>query len=111
MQFEPATTTMAICTIIAVLGLQLLFFWVRDRRSPWLAWYAAAFIAGSLAVLLYLLPSKGHEFLMLGIGNAARILAFAFLWHGAREFVGRPPETHVVVLVIGLASQRSHRNH
>jgi diguanylate cyclase (GGDEF)-like protein len=102
MQFEPATTTMAICTIIAVLGLQLLFFWVRDRRSPWLAWYAAAFIAGSLAVLLYLLPSKGHEFLMLGIGNAARILAFAFLWHGAREFVGRPPETHVVVLVIAV---------
>ena len=102
MQFDPNATLTAICTLIAVLGCQFLFFWLRDRRSPWLAWYAAACLFGAAAVLLYLISSKGNEFLLLGTGNAARILAFAFLWHGAREFVGRKPEQLVVVLAIAV---------
>lgn len=102
MQFDPDSTLTAICTVIAVLGLQVLFFWVRDRRAPWLAWYAAAFIFGALAVLLYLVSPVGREFLMYGAGNAARILAFAFLWHGAREFAGRRPEPLVAVLAVAV---------
>jgi diguanylate cyclase (GGDEF)-like protein len=102
MQFDPESTLTAICTITAVLGLQLFFFWIRDRRAPWLAWYAAAFIFGSAAVLLYILPADGREFLMYGAGNAARIIAFAFLWHGAREFAGRRPDQLVVVLAVAV---------
>ena len=102
MQFDAPTTLIAIGTIVAVFGLQLLFFWVRDRRAPWLAWYSAAFIFGAIAIALYLGSSKGHEFLMLGTGNAARLLTFAFFWHGAREFAGRRPEQSVVVLVIAV---------
>jgi len=102
MHFDPNATLTAICTIIAVLGCQFLFFWLRDRRSPWLAWYAASCLFGTAVVMLYLIPNKGHEFLLLGTGNAARILAFAFLWHGAREFAGRKPEQLVVVFAIAL---------
>jgi diguanylate cyclase (GGDEF)-like protein len=102
MRFDTNTTLIAICTIIAVLGLQVLFFWLRDRRASWLGWYAAAFIDGSATVAVYLIPQAGHEFLLFGFGNAARILAFAFLWHGARSFVGRRPEHLVVVAALSV---------
>lgn len=102
MQFDSTTTLIAACCIITVLGAQLLFFWGRDRRSPWLAWYAAAFIEGALAAALYALPPNGHEFLLFGLGNSLRILTFVFLWHGARTFAGRRPEQLVGVLSVAL---------
>jgi hypothetical protein len=97
MHFDTFTTLIAICTVVAVLGLQLLFFWTRDRQSPWLAWFGCTFLLGSAAVLTFLLPQKGQEFAVLGIGNALRIAAFGFLWNGTRLFSGRRPE-HLAVL-------------
>lgn len=102
MQFDSTTTLIAACCIIAVLGAQMLFFWWRDRRAPWLAWYAAAFIVGTGALLIYLLPSQGHEFVNFGPGNSLRILPFVFVWHGARAFAGRKPEQLVGVLAIAI---------
>ena len=100
MQFDSTTTLIAACCIISVLGAQLLFFWWRDRRAPWLAWHAAAFLVGSMALMIYNLPSAGHEFLMFGPGNSLRILPFVFVWHGSRVFAGREPEQLVGILAI-----------
>jgi len=44
MHFDTFTTLIAICTVVAVLGLQLLFFCTRDRQSPWLAWFGCTFL-------------------------------------------------------------------
>ncbi|MDR3474597.1 MAG: GGDEF domain-containing protein [Devosia sp.] len=103
MHFDTPTTLIALCTLIAVLGIQSAFFWVRDRRkSPWLAWFASAYIFGGLSLLLYLLPTAGNEFLLLGVGNALRITAFSFFWHGTREFVGRRPDQYVLIFVLAV---------
>jgi diguanylate cyclase (GGDEF)-like protein len=100
MQFDPNATLIAICTIVAFLGLQSLFFWLRDRQAPWLVWFGAAFLSGASAVLIYLVPSTGHEFILIGIGNALRIGAFTFFWHCTREFAGRRPEQLVALLAV-----------
>jgi len=102
MQFDPNATLIAICTIVGFLGLQSLFFWIRDRKAPWLAWFGAAFLSGASAALIYLVPSQGHDFLLIGIGNALRIGAFAFLWHCTRQFAGRRPEQLVALLAISV---------
>ena len=103
MQFDTSTTLISICTIIAVLGLQYLFFWARDRRrSPWLGWFAASYIFGASAVLIYVVPDQSNAFVMFGIGNAMRIMAFAFLWHATREFAGREPEQYVSLFLLTL---------
>ena len=101
MHFDTSTTLISICTIIAVLGVQYSFFWARDRRrSPWLGWFAAGYIFGAAAVLLYLIPGRIDPFLLFGVGNALRILAFAFLWHASREFAGRRPEQLAVLFAL-----------
>jgi len=103
MHFDTSTTLISICTIIAVLGLQYAFFWLRDRnRSAWLGWFASAYIFAAGALLLYFLPGQVDPFITFGIGDALRITAFAFLWNGAREFVGRRPEQHVVLFVLAV---------
>ena len=100
MHFDTFTTLIAISTVVSVLGLQFLFFWTRDRQSPWLAWFGCTFLLGAAAALSYLLPRGGQEFLVLGVGNALRIAAFGFLWNGTRLFGGRQPEQLVVLFCL-----------
>jgi len=102
MQFDPNATLIAICAIVAFLGLQSLFFWIRDRQAPWLAWFGAALLWGSAAVAVYLVPARGPDFLLLGLGNALRIGGFAFLWHCTRSFAGRRPEHLVLLLAVAI---------
>src|ERR1700709_2431113 len=102
MQFDTKPTLLAISAIIAVIALQLLVFWLRDRQSPWFAWFGCSFLTGAAAVLLYLVPSRHYEFLVFGGGNAVRIAGFAFLWQANRRFAGRSPELLVVALTLAL---------
>jgi diguanylate cyclase (GGDEF)-like protein len=102
MQFDTNTTLLATSAIIAAIGLQLLVFWLRDRQSPWFAWFSCSYLTGAVALLFYLLPGRHLEFLVFGGGNAARIAAFAFLWQANRRFAGRAPEFLVVALVVAI---------
>lgn len=102
MHFDSATALLAICTLVVVLGLQFLLFWSRDRRAIWLVWFGFTFLLGAGAGLFYLIPSTSHEFLVLGGGNALRLLAFAFLWHAARVFCGRRPDFLVTGLCLSV---------
>jgi diguanylate cyclase (GGDEF)-like protein len=100
MHFETKATLVAICSIVMLLGLQLLVFWLRDRRALGLGWLSLAFLSGGASALAYMMPPDGNEFLMLGGGNALRILAAACLWSGAREFAGRKVEMPTVVFAV-----------
>jgi len=102
MQFDLNTTLIAISVIISILGLQLLVYWSRDRRSRWVGWIGATFLLGALSLLLYLPPMRNYPFIDFGIGNALRIAAFAFLWLDVRIFCGRRPELLVVALISSL---------
>ena len=48
MQFDSTTTLIAVSAILAVLGVQSLFFWNRERReAPWLVPSLAALLVGT----------------------------------------------------------------
>jgi diguanylate cyclase (GGDEF)-like protein len=98
MQFDTNTTLITITILLAVVGLQFLVFWTRDRRSPWLGWFGCTFLFAAAGLLVYLVPPKGMEFLTYGGGNALRLAAFAFLWQDARVFSGRRPDLLLVLL-------------
>ena len=89
MQFDTNTTLISITTLLAVVGLQFLVFWSRDRLSPWLGWFGCTFLFFAAGLLVYLLPLEGMEFLHYGCGNALRLAAFAFLWQDTRVFCTR----------------------
>src|SRR6201999_1801200 len=98
MLFDTSTTLIAVSCIVAVLGVQSLFFWARERHdAPWLGWFGGAFLCGAVSVEVGVFPSNGNDFLLVGVGTGLRILCFAFLWHATRVFTGRRPEHLVAV--------------
>jgi diguanylate cyclase (GGDEF)-like protein len=93
------TILVASSAALVFLGCALLYFWNRDRRSHWLLWWGIPFIFGGLAALTYARPNWETDLLSIGPGNAARILALALLWQGARVFEGRKPIWSVLILI------------
>jgi diguanylate cyclase (GGDEF)-like protein len=103
MQFDTSTTLLAICCIIAVLGVQSLFFWTREaRQAPWLAWFGGAFLCGAASIDLDVVRPDWPPFLLIGVGDALRIACFVALWHSTRRFAGRRPEHLVFILAIAI---------
>ena len=100
MQFDTNTTLLATSAIVAVIGLQLLVFWLRDRQSPWFAWCGSSLLTGAAGLMIYLVPADHFEFLVYGGGNAVRLAAFAFLWQAGRRFSGRPADLWLVTFVL-----------
>ena len=100
MQLDASTLLIASCTTTVMLGLTLLYFWHRDRRSTWLLWWALPWIIGGFAALTYVRPNWESDYVNIGIGNAARIAAIAMLWQGARVFDGRKPMLLPVAAII-----------
>jgi diguanylate cyclase (GGDEF)-like protein len=90
-QLDSFTILVSISAAFVVLGLALLYFWNRDRRSSWLLWWSLPFIIGGAAAVGYVRPNWGADFITIGFGNAARLMTFVLFWQGARVFEGRRP--------------------
>lgn len=99
MRFDVFTILASACALVMVMGLQVLFFWSRDRGARWLGWCAAAFLMVGVAVLIYFLPGDRPAFVSLGLSNLFRIGAFGAMWLTMRTFGGRNAEVLPVVLV------------
>jgi diguanylate cyclase (GGDEF)-like protein len=98
-QLDSYTLLIASSAAMVFLGCALLYFWNRDRRSRWLLWWSIPFIVGGIAALGYVRPNWQVDYLTIGVGNAARIVAVALLWQGARVFEGRRPQYLVLLLI------------
>jgi diguanylate cyclase (GGDEF)-like protein len=90
-ELDSYTVLIASSAGLTCLGCALLFFWNRDRRLEWLLWWSLPFILGGLSALAYTRQNWSSDFLSIGPGNVARMLAVAMLWQGARAFAGRKP--------------------
>lgn len=97
-QLDSFTVLASSCAAMVFLGLALLYFWYRDRRSKWLLWWAVPFLIGSTAIVFYMRPNWEGDFSTIGFGNAIRIVAVCLLWQGARVFERRKPFLLVVLL-------------
>ena len=89
MHLDSFTVLVAGCALLALLGSIFIFLWLRDRSSRWLLWWGAPFIFGGAALALYMRPDWSADYLSIGFGNAARMIALGSLWQGVRLFQGR----------------------
>jgi diguanylate cyclase (GGDEF)-like protein len=75
--------------VTGLLGLFLLFLWIKDRSVRALGWWGAAYLVGGFAVALWSaellvavpFPSGGSQLLLF--------VACGMIWNGARVFNGR----------------------
>ena len=102
MSLDSFTVLVASCAALAILGLALLYFWVLDRSSKWLLWWALPFLMGAGSIFPYMRPHWEGDFVAIGLGNAVRIVAIGLLWQGARVFGGRKPVPLALLLAAGL---------
>jgi diguanylate cyclase (GGDEF)-like protein len=91
MQVDSFTVLLFGLLIKLVLGGLFAAFWFNNRGSPWFGWWGASLACGSLTAALYMLRPSVASFLILGLGNACFLAAFACLWQGARAFEKRRP--------------------
>lgn len=89
MHLDPFTVLVAGCATLMLQGALLMFFWVRDRQSPWLLWCGVPFLVGGAAIVFYVQPNWETDFYAITFGNASRIVAVGGLWQGLRLFNGR----------------------
>jgi diguanylate cyclase (GGDEF)-like protein len=84
------TTLFVVATCITgLLGLLLLFAFVKNR-IPALAWWGAAYLIGGLSVAAWSLEGLVSPPMPTGIANALLFIACGTMWNAARVFHGRP---------------------
>lgn len=101
MQLDSFTILVANAVALVFLGAALLYFWLRDRRSAWLLWWAAPLIIAGGAMSWFTQPNWSTDFAAITYGNLMRIVAVACFWQGARVFDGRRP-TFAPVAAMGI---------
>jgi diguanylate cyclase (GGDEF)-like protein len=102
MQVDSFTVLLFGLFIKLLLGGLFAAYWFNNRGSPWFAWWGVSLASGSLTAALYMLRPSTSSFLVMGVGNAFFLTAFACLWQGARAFERRRPLWPAVVAVPAL---------
>ncbi|MBI4274185.1 MAG: diguanylate cyclase [Rhizobiales bacterium] len=75
--------------VTGLLGLFLLFLWIKDRSVPALGWWGLAYLIGGTAVALWSLQLFGVLTQPRATIDAPLFLACGLIWKGARAFHGR----------------------
>jgi diguanylate cyclase (GGDEF)-like protein len=84
------TTLFLVATCVTgLLGLLLLFAFMKNRIAA-LAWWGAAYLIGGLAIAAWSLEGLISPPLPTGIANALLFVACGTMWNAARVFHGRP---------------------
>jgi hypothetical protein len=108
MTLDVPTLTLVAVFVTTVLSLLLLFCWWRDRGTPALLWWSAAYVASALGMGLLWARGNIAPVLSIDIANAFMILGYSFLFAGARAFGGRetPPTAFLVGPLIWLIARQ-----
>lgn len=72
-----------------MLGILMLLAWWQNRDGPALAWWGAAYLLGSVGILLPALRGSLSPFIAIDLGNAALLASYGLLWIGTRRFDGK----------------------
>lgn len=90
--------------IVALVSLQLVYFWSQNRRATWLLWWAApsAMVAGTFFAYRDAAPKAAPVDMM--VSNALVFATFWCIWQGTRTFERRRILAWPLVAVIALWS-------
>lgn len=76
---------------VLLLGFILFYYWTRDVRSIWLAWWSAPFFVAAFAAFAFTQWEPEPNFISVALGNVALQLTFGGIWQAARVFERRRP--------------------
>lgn len=71
-------------------GLMQLAFWLRDRRQPAFAWWAASNLVGFVGAALMVARAYVPWWMSSALGNSIIIAASLLVWGGMLRFARRP---------------------
>ncbi len=91
MHLDVFTALAASTAVVFLNGLALSIFWLRNRASHWLAWWAAAFFVIGIGNCLAIIAPSSPKSLGLAAGSAVFFVGFGLIWQAARVFEGRKP--------------------
>ena len=83
----PTLFFVAVC-LAALLGLFLIFAWIKERDVRPLAWWGTAYLIGASAMALWTAPAPWLP-LPSEISGALIFIACGMMWNGVRLFHGR----------------------
>lgn len=86
MHLDMLTMSVASVAVTAVLGLVLVFTWVRERQSPFVGLWGLALLLTCIAIVTGMSASVRDAATALTLGNALLVLAEAIKWRAARGF-------------------------
>lgn len=100
MQFDGPTVLAVGGMVIAMLATTMFYFYLQDRKARWLGLWAAPFVVGILAVLVYSQRGSAPDFVSRGVGTALILLVYGLIWQAIRAFDGRRMLLWPVVLIL-----------
>src|SRR5689334_9913494 len=84
------TTLFVVATCITgLLGLFLLYLWIQDRSVRALGWWAASYLIGATAVLLWIVGPSLLSDWPEELAPAVLFICCGMIWTGARRFHNR----------------------
>ena len=90
MQIDSYTVLFFGLAVKGLLGVLFLYFWIRDRQTPF-GWWSATLLLGAVTTAFFMLRCFAPNLLAVGLGNIILITAVNCCWQGARAFHRRPP--------------------
>lgn len=89
MSLDVPTLFVLSTAVTGLLGLFLIFLWIKDRSVPALGWWGLAYVIGGTAVALWSLQLFGVLPPPRATIDAPLFLACGLIWKGARAFHGK----------------------
>jgi len=103
MHFDVFTALTASSSVVLLLSGVFAFFWHRHANSPWLRYWALAYLAIGIGNALTIFSPVSPRPLGFAAGTAVFFIGFGLIWQGTRAFEGRKPRWGALaVAVFGL---------
>jgi diguanylate cyclase (GGDEF)-like protein len=90
MQLDMMTMSAVDFTVTAVLGLVLVFTWLRERAVRLVGWWGLIMLLQATGVILGAYAAFRNDEALLAFGLAVMVFGDSLKWTASREFVNRP---------------------
>ncbi len=90
MQLDMMTMSAVDVTVTMVLGLVLLFTWLKQRNAPLVGWWGLIMVLQAVGIVVCASGALANTPMLVTAGLGVMLLSDSLKWSAARDFVGHP---------------------
>ena len=90
MQLDMMTMSAVDVTVTMVLGLVLLFTWLKQRNAPLVGWWGLIMALQAAGIVVCASGALANAAVFVAAGLGVMLLSDSLKWSAARDFVGHP---------------------